>query len=110
MQRKRIVIAPSAVADLEAMLAWYDEQGSVIAGRRMARKLLAATRELARFPEMGRIVPEFDSPAFRELIRPPYRIVYRLDDGRISVIRIWRSERLIDEAGLQIDDSGDTEP
>ena len=95
MSGKRIVIAPSAVADLEEMLAWYKEQGAADTGKRIARELLAASRELSRFPEMGRIVPEFESPAFRELIRPPYRIVYRLDEERIAVIRIWRSERLL---------------
>jgi hypothetical protein len=30
-----------------------------------------------------------------ELIRPPFRIVYRLDSDRIRIVRIWRSERLL---------------
>jgi hypothetical protein len=32
----------------------------------------------------------------RELIRPPFRIVYRRDPKQVSVVRIWRSERLLD--------------
>jgi hypothetical protein len=29
----------------------------------------------------------------REAIHPPFRIVCRLDDGRVRVVRVWRSER-----------------
>ena len=42
MSGKGIVFAPSAAADLEGMLAWYDEQGAVDTGKRIARELLAA--------------------------------------------------------------------
>ena len=45
---------------------------------------------------MGRIVPEFDQPFLRELIRPPLRIVCRRDPKFVRVVRIWRSERLLD--------------
>jgi len=83
-----IEIAPSALADLEELLACFDEQVVASTGKRIAKELLAAAKELGKYPEMGRIVPEFDTPAFRELIRPPYRIVYRLDRERISIIRI----------------------
>jgi hypothetical protein len=43
----------------------------------------------------GRIVPEFDQPFLRELIRPPFRIVYRRDPKHVRVVRVWRSERLL---------------
>jgi hypothetical protein len=32
----------------------------------------------------------------REIICPPFRIVYRVDAGRIWIIRVWRSERLLE--------------
>lgn len=44
---------------------------------------------------MGRMVPEFGQPFLRELIQPPFRIVYRRDKGRVRVVRVWRSERLL---------------
>ena len=43
---------------------------------------------------MGRIVPEFGQTFLRELIRPPFRIVYRLDPERVRIVRVWRGERL----------------
>ena len=44
---------------------------------------------------MGRIVPEFGQTLLRELVRPPYRIVYRIDPEQIRIVRIWRSARLL---------------
>jgi hypothetical protein len=48
-------------------------------------------------------VPEFDEPFLRELIRPPFRIVYRRDPEHVPVVRVWRSERL-----REIDDEAAT--
>ncbi len=31
----------------------------------------------------------------RELIHPPFRIVYRRDPERVQIVRVWRSERLL---------------
>jgi len=41
------------------------------------------------------VVPEFDQPFLRELIHPPFRIVYRRDPKRVRIVRVWRSERLL---------------
>jgi len=40
--------------------------------------LLDRIGRLESFPESGRIVPEFDDPCIRELIRKPCRVIYRL--------------------------------
>jgi plasmid stabilization system protein ParE len=46
-------------------------------------------------PLSGRIVPEFNVEHLREIIHPPFRIVYRFDRKRVRIVRIWRSERLL---------------
>ena len=43
---------------------------------------------------MGRVVPEFGLSSLRELIRPPFRIVVRREPEAVSIVRVWRSERL----------------
>jgi toxin ParE1/3/4 len=65
-------------------------------GERLLGEIVASIEALADHPDMGRIVPEFDQPLLRELIRPPFRIVYRRDPQRVRVVRVWRSERLLD--------------
>jgi toxin ParE1/3/4 len=91
-----IRIAESAFADLESIRAWYAEQGVPDVGERLLGEIVASIEALADHPDMGRIVPEFDQPFLRELIRPPFRIVYRRDPKHVRVVRIWRSERLLD--------------
>lgn len=92
-----MVFSPSAVEDLQAIAAYYDEQDVPDIGRQTIIKLLNAAKELAEFPQMGRVVPEFNTANIRELIRSPFRIVYRLEQNQaVSVIRIWRSERVLE--------------
>ncbi|MDX8404984.1 MAG: type II toxin-antitoxin system RelE/ParE family toxin [Mariprofundus sp.] len=97
-----VEFSPSALSDLRDLLDYYEEQDAAGTGKRMAKKLIATTQTLPDYPHMGRVVPEFDTPSLRELIRPPYRIVYRLKEERISIIRIWRSERLLDSRSITL--------
>jgi plasmid stabilization system protein ParE len=85
----------SALSDLEEILAFYKEQAVPHAGQRLVGGIVADVELLASQPEMGRVVPEFELDFLRELIRPPFRIVYRCDSNRIRIVRIWRSDRLL---------------
>jgi toxin ParE1/3/4 len=95
MAKAAIRIAESAVSDLESLRAWYAEQGAPDVGERLLGEILSGIEALANHPDMGRIVPEFGQPFLRELIRPPFRIVYRRDAKHVRVVRVWRSERLL---------------
>jgi len=97
MAKVSIQFSPSALNDLQTIAAWYNDQGVPDIGRQTLTNLMNATKKLIDYPEMGRVVPEFNMPALRELIRPPFRIVYRLEQAQtISVIRVWRSERMLE--------------
>ncbi len=96
MAKAAIRLAESALADLESIRAWYAEQDVPEVGERLLGEIVASIEALADHPDMGRIVPEFDQPLLRELIRPPFRIVYRRDPKHMRVVRVWRSERLLD--------------
>jgi plasmid stabilization system protein ParE len=58
-------------------------------------EILEHIEPLSDHPDIGRIVPELGQTFLRELIHPPFRIVYRLDPGRAGIVRIWRGERLL---------------
>lgn len=90
-----ISFSESALRDLEAVRAWYAEQGVPDVGARLVAEVFQRVQALADHPDMGRVVPEFDQPFLRELIHPPFRIVYRHDAQRVRVVRVWRSERLL---------------
>nr|WP_231916674.1 hypothetical protein [Rheinheimera sp. SA_1] len=42
-------------------------------------------------PDADRIVPEFNQPQIREIIYPPFRIVYLREVDSVQLIRVWRS-------------------
>ena len=90
-----ISFAESALRDLEAVQAWYAEQVAPEVGARLVEEVFQRVQALADHPDMGRVVPEFDQAFLRELIHPPFRIVYRHDPLRVRIVRIWRSERLL---------------
>ena len=64
-------------SDLAAIHAFISQDPPYYASV-VVRQIIAATEQLAAFPESGRTVPEFDNPEVREIVRRPYRIVYRL--------------------------------
>ena len=90
-----ISFAESAVQDLEAIRVYCEEQGVPEVGERFVRDVISLVEDLTHHPGRGRIVPEFSSSQLRELIFPPFRIVYRRYKEKISVVRVGRSERLM---------------
>jgi len=77
------------------MLAWYAAQGVREVGDRLVAEVFHQVELLVDHLDKGRVVPEFDQPFFRELIHPPFRIVYRRDPAQIRIVRVWRSEHLL---------------
>jgi toxin ParE1/3/4 len=95
MPRVAVVFAESALRDLEEIRTWYLEQGVPETGDRLVAEIFQQVERLVDHPEVGRIVPEFGQAFLRELIHPPFRVVYRRDPERVRVVRVWRSERLL---------------
>lgn len=91
----RVSFAESALGDLRGIQEWYAEEGVPEVGNRLVDEIFQRVEVLADHPDIGRIVPEFDEPFLRELIHPPFRIVYRRDPLRVRIVRVWRSERLL---------------
>ena len=57
---------------------------------------------LEKFPELGRVVPEFGEPSIREIVvRRNYRVVYRVNpqEQLIEIIRFWHAARGVPEIG-----------
>ena len=94
-QKKLVTFAVSAVKDLEEIKAWYIDQQVPDVGERLLGEVVSQVERLAVFPESGRIVPEFGIAHLREIIHPPFRIVYRLDKMQVRIVRVWRNERLL---------------
>lgn len=93
----RIGFAKSAEDDLLDIVSWYSsQQQAPEVGERLVGAVVEHVEQIAMFPDSGKIVPEFETPWLREREMPPFRIVYRRDEALVTVVRVWRSERLMD--------------
>ena len=60
-------------------------------------KLVKKIKLLERYPSSGRIVPEFENAEIRELIEGKYRIVYKLGESEVTILRIQNFAKLFIE-------------
>lgn len=92
----RIRWTPQAVEDLQAIrdfIARDSEHYALL----VVQRLVEAVDMLEDFPDAGREVPEHAREDLRELIRPPYRIVYRLTGEVAHIVTIFHASRRIPE-------------
>jgi toxin ParE1/3/4 len=54
----------------------------------------------ARFPQIGREVPEFEQEDLRELFVHSHRLIYRVHENQVVVLRVWHGARLLRESDL----------
>jgi addiction module RelE/StbE family toxin len=85
-----------AVADLEAIRD-YVARDSVRYATLLVERLIASLDQVSQFPEIGRVVPEYQRPDIRELILGSYRVVYRLQTGAAEVLTVFHGARLFPE-------------
>lgn len=91
----RITIAQSALSDLQEIKAYYMAQDAPDIGHKFVNVILKSVQNLHDHPDSGRKVPEFNQDNIREIIYPPFRVVYLRNAASISLVRVWRSERLL---------------
>lgn len=84
--------------DLKDIEDWI-ARDSVRHAVRFVDRLIRAVENLEESPRLGRIVPEFGRPEIRELIVPPYRIVYWVQRRSVSVLRVVHGAREMKDLG-----------
>lgn len=91
----KIFVAKSAYSDLEDIKEYYKEEGTPQTGKQFIAEIIEHIQALLDNPDIERVVPEFGEERIRELIHPPFRIVFLREHDSIQIIRVWRSERLL---------------
>jgi toxin ParE1/3/4 len=72
----------------------YIAKNSLFFANKTRQKLYQRTQILKDFPEIGKIVPEFELEPIRELIEGNYRIIYKISNPNlIEIVTIWHSSR-----------------
>ena len=81
-----------ALRDLEGFRDCIRRDSKYYADR-FVERIVSAVENLARFPQVGRVVPEAKNPALRELLYASYRIMYRIEPDRILLIAVVHAAR-----------------
>jgi plasmid stabilization system protein ParE len=89
-----IVWSPLAV-DRASEIAKYIAQDKPSAAEEWVKTIFSKVEQLKISPETGRIVPEIRNSQFRELIYGNYRIIYRIEAERISILTIRHGKQIL---------------
>ena len=87
----RVIWSATALRHLDTIYAYLEPQSETYAHQTINRLVLAADA-LGDFPDMGRKVPEFNDHR-REVIEPPYRIIYSSSEAYVEVLAVVHSSR-----------------
>jgi toxin ParE1/3/4 len=99
----QILWADVAESDLREIISYIaiDSPSSAL---KILKKFKRRAASLYRFPERGRIVPELQEqgiPTYREIIEPPWRILYRISAKDVYVLSVIDSRRNVEDILLK---------
>lgn len=102
MTRRRVEWTRSARRDLEAIVGYLAGR-SPQAALATLDPLETRARSLVQLADRGRVVPELSRlhiRDYRELVSPPYRIVYRVRGARVLVLAVLDARRSLEDVLL----------
>jgi toxin ParE1/3/4 len=99
----KVYWAEVAEQDLKAIIEYiYADRPS--AARDNLEKIKTKALALHIFPQRGRVVPELKEHGilqYRELIIPPWRVIYRISELRVYVLSVIDSRRNVEDILLE---------
>ena len=91
-RRRRVVWTRGARQELHESIAFIAEDARQAAVRLLER-ILAAADSLADLPDRGRVVPEREDPAIRELLVEPFRLLYSATEEEVAILGLLHQRR-----------------
>ncbi|NOR40242.1 MAG: type II toxin-antitoxin system mRNA interferase toxin, RelE/StbE family [Gammaproteobacteria bacterium] len=91
--------AAIAEQDLTAIIK-YIHSDNPLAAKDSLEKIKAKVSNLESLPHRGRIVPELMQQGilqYRELVIPPWRIIYRISDSNVYVFAVFDSRQNVED-------------
>ncbi|MBE9480900.1 MAG: type II toxin-antitoxin system RelE/ParE family toxin [Bacteroidetes bacterium] len=91
----KIIWTDQAIEDINNIAEFIAKDSEKYAKIQVER-FFDRTETLINYPQSGRIVPEINNQAIRELIIGNYRIIYKIiSQKRIDIITVHHSRRLL---------------
>ena len=96
----KILWSPLSI-DRATEIAEYIAQDDPGAATRWVENLFKKVQTLKSSPKSGRVVPETNRGDIRELVYGNYRIIYRIEKTRISVLTIRHGKQILPIEDIQ---------
>ena len=90
----RLIWTESALLDLDE-IAEYIALDKPVAAAQYVQKVFDRVQRPEKHPLSGKTPDELHGTPYREVVVPPCRIFYRVDNEDIFILYIMRSERLL---------------
>ena len=90
----RIIWSPLAVERASEIAAYLAGDNPATA-EKWVDTVFMKVENLQDFPERGRIVPEANNKAIRELIYGNYRLIYRPEGKRVPVLTVQHGKQIL---------------
>jgi len=90
----RLIWTEPALHDLDEV-AEYIALDDPPAASRYVKRVFNKVERLKAQPHSGRRPPEFPRMPYREVIVAPCRIFYRVEDDKVFIVYVMRSEQLL---------------
>ena len=71
------------------------------AAQKVAERIFKKVETLAKNPERGRKVPEANRVEIREVFEGEYRIIYRIESKRVSILTIRNFKQLLPDKDIK---------
>jgi toxin ParE1/3/4 len=101
-QPYEVVWSRIAEQDLISIIK-YIHADNPLTAQSSLQKIKAKASKLRSLPQRGRIVPELQQQGilqYRELVIPPWRIIYRISSALVYVLLVMDSRRNIEDVLL----------
>lgn len=89
---EKIVWTQKALCDLRDIFDYIHKDSEHYATL-VTEQILNKAVFIKDFPFSGRIVPEFNQDNLREVIFKSYRLIYKVQDKAVYVLRVYHSSR-----------------
>jgi len=88
----KVIWTEPALQDLND-IAEYIALDKVSAAKKVVQKIFSSTENLELFPFSGGKPPELGKSRYLELIVNPCRVFYRVEEDKVFILYVMRSER-----------------
>jgi addiction module RelE/StbE family toxin len=92
----KLIWSPQAIEDIQA-IAEYIARDSTFYAESTVERIFQAPERLIQFPKLGRIVPEKNDEAIREIFVFQYRMIYEIAESEIHILTVVHGKRIIEE-------------